>query len=288
MRFRRTLGALCASAALLAPLTASAQSAMVEPADKWTFSIMPYLWLPGVSGKLNYGPPAVGGGSANVDIDASKLLDSLNFAAMINGQARYGRWLVATDVIYLDFGKQDSTVKSVDLNPGTGPINISTSNIDAGTQSSLSGWVWTAVGGYGLVMEPRWNLDLIGGFRLLSLDAQTDWQLAATVTGTGPGGASATFARTGSISASQSIWAGIIGAKGRAKLGESDWFVNYYVDVGGNSDTFTWQGAGGIGYAFRWGDVVLDYRYLYYSQSSGKLIDNVAFGGLALGVNFRF
>ena len=80
-----------------------------------------------------------------------------------------------------------------------------------------------------------------------------------------------------------------MGAKGRAKLGASDWFVNYYADVGGWSDLFTWQGAAGIGYAFRWGDALLDYRYLYYSQSGqDKLIDNISFGGFALGVNFRF
>jgi hypothetical protein len=28
----------------------------------------------------------------------------------------------------------------------------------------------------------------------------------------------------------------------------------------------------GVGYAFKWGDVILDYRYLYYSQDSGKAI----------------
>jgi hypothetical protein len=43
-----------------------------------------------------------------------------------------------------------------------------------------------------------------------------------------------------------------------------------------------------IGYAFKWGDIVFDYRYLYYSQSDDKLIDNISFGGFALGANFRF
>ena len=134
------------------------------------------------------------------------------------------------------------------------------------------------------------NLDVIGGFRYLSLDATTNWQLSANVTVTDPvGGATATFQRQGSVSKSDTLWAGIVGAKGRAKLGASDWFVNYYADVGGWSDLFTWQGAAGIGYAFRWGEVLLDYRYLYYSQSGqDKLIDNVSFGGFALGVNFRF
>jgi opacity protein-like surface antigen len=79
-----------------------------------------------------------------------------------------------------------------------------------------------------------------------------------------------------------------VGAKGLAKLGAGDWFVNYYVDVGGGSSAFTWQGIAGLGYAFKWGDVILDYRYLYYSQSGDKLIDNLGFGGFALGARFNF
>ena len=82
-------------------------------------------------------------------------------------------------------------------------------------------------------------------------------------------------------------WAGIVGAKGRVKLGESAWFVNYYTDIGGASSLFTWQDAAGIGCALRWGEILFDYRYLYYSQSGDKLIDNISFGGFALGVNFR-
>jgi hypothetical protein len=282
-------GAAMLGSALLAPLPASAQSgAMSLPEDRWTFSIMPYLWLPSVDGKLNYGPPRLGGGSANVEIDAGNLLDNLEFAAMVTGQARKGRFLIATDLIYLDFDKQESSVRSVDLNPGNGPINISTSTLNAGTDSSLKGWLWTLVGGYAAVMERNWNLDVIGGFRLLSIDATTNWQLTTTVTGTGPGGATATFARTGSASASEDIWTAVVGAKGRIKLGESDWFANYYVDLGGNSDTFTWQGAAGVGYAFKWGEVLFDYRYLYYNQGDQKLVDNVSFGGFGLGVNFRF
>ena len=87
---------------------------------------------------------------------------------------------------------------------------------------------------------------------------------------------------------SDSIWAGIVGAKGRVKLGEGNWFADYYADVGGGSDTFTWQGVAGVGDASRWGEIIFDYRYLYYSQSGDKLIDNISFGGFALGANFRF
>ena len=277
---------VAAMPALLASFGAAAQ----PDAPPWEFSVMPYLWLPSVDGKISYGPPPPGGGSANVHIDTATILDNLDFAFMINGQARKGRWLIATDVIYLDFGSIDSSVRSVtfDLGP-RGRIDVGAGE-NSGTQSKLKGWLWTAVGGYAAVQDPRWNLDVIGGFRLLAVDAKTSWQLNAGITVTDPiGGQTATFARQGSVEKSDDIWAAIVGAKGRAKLGESNWFVNYYADLGGWSSLFTAQGALGVGYAFKWGDVMLDYRYLYYDQSGqDKLIDWVGFGGLALGVNFRF
>jgi len=286
MNTRTLVAAALAGAALLAPLHATAQ----PDAEPWKFSVMPYLWLPSVDGKLSYGPPPASGGSANVNIDSSTLLDNLDFAFMINGEARKGRWLVATDIIYLDFGSVDSSVRSATFDFGPrGRVDVSAGS-NSGTQSKVKGWLWTTVGGYAAVQDPRWNLDAIGGFRYLNLDASTSWQLNATVTATDPvSGGTATFARQGSVEKSDTVWAGIVGAKGRAKLGDSRWFVNYYADLGGWSDLFTWQGAAGIGYAFRWGDVIFDYRYLYYNQSGqDKLIDNISFGGFALGANFRF
>jgi hypothetical protein len=246
------------------------------------------LWLPAVDGKLRFGPPPLNGGSANVELDAGNYLDSLEFAAMISGIARKGRWSIGTDLIYLNFSNTDSKVKSVDLNPGSGPVNVSTSSLNAGASADLKGTVWTVAGGYALVQEPKANLEVLGGFRYLGLDVDSNWQLTTTVTGTGPLGNTATFGRSGSADKRENIWAGIVGARGRFNFGESDWFANAYVDVGGGSSVFTWQGVAGIGYAFKWGDVILDYRYLYYSQDDDKLIDNLSFGGLALGANFRF
>ena len=65
------------AAALLPAFAAQAQTA--AEADGWKFSVMPYLWLPAVDGKFNFGPPPVNGGSAKVELDAGNYLDSLRF-----------------------------------------------------------------------------------------------------------------------------------------------------------------------------------------------------------------
>ncbi len=283
---KQLANAFLTGALLLSPLSGMAQTA--ADADGWKFSVMPYLWLPSIDAKLKFGPPPPSGISANVSTNPDNYLDSLDLAIMINGIARKGRWLLGTDLIYLHFSNTESKVDNVDINPGNGPINVSTSSINAGASVDIKGTVWTAVGGYAVVQEPKTSVDVLGGFRYLGLDVKTDWNLAATVTGNGPLGNTVSFARSGSAEKKADIWAGIVGAKARFNFGESNWFGTGYVDVGGSSSVFTWQGAAGVGYAFKWGDVVLDYRYLYYSQDDDKMIDNISFGGLALGANFRF
>lgn len=270
-------------------LVAMPDMALAQSADNgWKFSVMPYLWLPSVDGQLNYGPPRQGGGSPNVSIDAEKVLDALEMAAMISGSARKDRWVIATDFIYLNMGTDKSKVRSVDLNPGPGRVNVATSSISGDVDVDLKGTIWTLAGGYSVVQTPGVNIDLVAGFRYLGLETTTDWKLKAAVTGT-HSSRTATFSRSGSVTQSEDIWTALVGSQGRFMLGDSPWFANYYLDVGGGSSVFTWQGAAGMGYAFKWGDVVLDYRYLYYGQDGDKkLIDNISFGGLGLGLNFRF
>ncbi len=104
---------------------------------------------------------------------------------------------------------------------------------------------------------------------------------------TGPGGAQP-FGATGSVTQSDELWDAIVGVRGRVKLGESDWFMPYYFDAGTGSSTLTWQSALGVGHPFKWGDIILAYRYLSYEGSDNKLVENLSFGGFALGANFRF
>ena len=139
-----------------------------------------------------------------------------------------------------------------------------------------------------LIQEPKRTSTCLAGFRYLGLGREIRRQLTVNVTGTGPQGNSVNFGRSSARRRKTTIWAGIVGARGRVNFGDSNWFANGYVDVGGGSSAFTWQGVAGVGYAFDWGDVILDYRYLYYSQVTTRPIDDMKMGGLALGANFRF
>lgn len=254
-------------------LFATPAAAEETTGDKWTFTLTPYLWLPTVDVSLKYDLP---NREADSEVEAGP--SDLEMAFMISGEARKGKWSLFTDFIYLDFGTMDSYVKSF------GGTNINAS-IDLGTKSSLSGDLWTLVGGYALVQEPGATLDVIGGFRYLGLESKTDWSLSATINDPDSG---ETLDASGSISQDANLWDGIVGVRGHVRLGNSNWWIPYYADIGAGDSDLTWQAMAGLAYNWSWGDVVLAYRYLSYDEGDDKLLQDVTFGGPALGVTFRW
>lgn len=254
---------------------AQAQSAE----DHWTFALTPYLWLPNVNGTLKYRVPPGAAGSPEVLTGPNNYLENLQSVLMISGEARKDKWSIMADVIYLDFVDQASTVKAVNF----GGSIIST-NLSSNTTSSLKGWLGTLAGGYTAAQTPALTLDVLGGVRYLGIEASTDWQLTATVTGPGAG---QVFPASGSISQRADLWDAIVGVRGRVRL-QGNWAIPYYLDVGTGSSDLTWQGLLGIGYGFSWGDATLAYRHLAYDQGSNKLFQDFRFSGTALGVTFRF
>jgi len=267
--------------ALAAPLPAAGQAAD----DKWQFNVMPYLWLPTIDGTLKFHGRA--GGSPEVDVKANPgdYLSDVEMAAMLAFEARKGKWLVMSDVTYMKMSDNTSSVRSINFNPGLPPNPVSTT-LNSGTTTDLYATIWTVAGGYNLVQDPKASLDVIAGARYLHLKATTDWRLTATVTDPVGG---AVFPASGSVTESGDIWDGIVGVKGRIGLGEGKWFVPYYLDVGTGGSEYTWQVQTGIGYAFRWGDLVLGYRYLAWEQDdNNKTIQDLKLYGFGLGGVFRF
>jgi hypothetical protein len=272
----RLVGAGLAALGLLSSPGAQAQLAE----DHWTFAITPYLWLPNINGTLKYSVPPGAAGSPEVGAGPNNYLQNLQAVLMLAGEARKDRWAVLADAIYLDFANQASTVKAVNF----GGSVVST-NLNSSTSSSLKGWLLTLAGGYAAVQTPRATLDVLAGVRYLGIRASTDWQLTATVTGPGAG---QVFPASGSISERADLWDAIVGVRGRVRLGEGQWFMPYYLDLGTGSSTLTWQGLLGIAYRFKWGDATLAWRNLYYDQGDDKLVQNFRFSGPALGVTFVF
>jgi hypothetical protein len=254
-------------------LLSSTAGAQVRP-DDWQFRALIYAYLPTISGSTTF--PA--GSGSNVNADSDKILDSLKFAFMGTLEAQKGRWGAFTDVMYLNVsgsksGTRDLTIGGVELPAGV------TSNASLDIKAT----VWTLAANYRLLAAPDAAYDVFAGARLVDVTEKLGWEFSANVGPVvGPG-------LTGNSQTKLDNWDAIIGLKGRFNFGQNrEWFVPYYVDVGAGDSKSTWQAIAGIGYAFRWGEVVAAWRYLDYDFKSGTRIQSLNLNGPAIGVAFRW
>ena len=262
--------ALSALAAALAASLAFAGPASAQDQDR--FSITPYIWLPTLEGDFRYNFSQNGEDFfPSINVGPNDYTDNLDGALMIAGEARFDRFSVFTDFIYLDLARDTSRLISIDDAGAIPPIDI-------GTQADLSGSLWTLAAGYDFINDDAWRLQAFGGFRYMSVDSSATWQLS------GPLGL---FPETGTVSRDTESWDGLVGVRGEARMGH--WFFPYYADIGAGDSDLTWQGIVGVGYRWGWGDLRLDYRYLSYDQGDGdSLIEELTLDGPALGATFRF
>jgi hypothetical protein len=275
---RSVLRWLAGCAASLA--MASVQAAPPVNDGEWHVSLTPYLWLPNVNSTLKYNLPPGSGGSAESDVGPNSYLENLQFVLMLSGEVRRNEWAVISDVIYLDFGKDTSHVSSVGGSGGA--ISIPRER-NLSTQSDLKGWTWMLAGSYTAWRSETASLDLLAGLRVLHIQTALDWNIDASIPGSG-----FTFARSGTIEASDTLTDAIIGVRGRVWFGDGKWFAPYHLDVGGGDSSLTYQALAGVGYAFQWGEVQLSWRELSWEQSGDKLVQSLRFSGPAVGLTWRF
>lgn len=242
-------------------ISGTAQAEESSATRVWDFTAAIYLWGADIGGRTASG--------SKVDVSFNDLFDNLNSAFMGTFEARKDKWLVITDLIYMDI----SADKTAEVTIPIGPIEI---DVTGDADVDLTGKVFQLAGGYNLHTDERSRLDLIAGARYLDLDMDT----SITITGPLQG-------RPIKISESGDVWDGIVGVKGQYDLGQR-WSIPYYVDVGTGQSEFTWQAMMGVGFnATKWLDVALVYRHLAW-EVDGDLIDNLNFSGPALGAIFRF
>jgi hypothetical protein len=243
--------------------------------DKWHFGILPYVWLPSLNGTLKYPLPDNLGGGQNtigVTVGPNQYLAKLNFALMGTALARHNDLTLGLDFIYLNVSSAGGHVTSF-----TGPLGHLNLTIGTASQTALKSTIATGVASFKVASSDSSQFALLVGVRNLSVTSSIAFQL------TGPNGGE----RTASASRTVNLFDMVGGARGQFGISHSNWFVPYYIDWGAGQSQSTAQGVLGIGHAYKWGDVRLSWRQLYYNMGSDKLLESVNFGGPQLGALFR-
>jgi len=251
--------------------------------EGWEYRLTPYLWLPTIDGSLKYNLPPGAGGSPIVSVGPTDWFDLLNFGALVSGSARKGKFSIFSDLVYLSLtSKNDGRVLSVDDSGSRIPVDAS---VVLNTRSDLDGLTWTLVGGYALKQTETATADIFAGVRFFGVDVSTSWDLTADITLPGGG---VTLPAQGSIGRDTDLWDGIIGIRGESAVGNGNWAIPFYFDIGTGSSDLTWNAMAGLSYAFEWGDLMLLYRHLEYDQGATSLLQDISFSGPAFGARFQF
>lgn len=251
------IAALCAGLLALAPVHAEEAGT----GDGWQFAAAVYLWGADIDGETATG--------SDVDVSFDDLFDNLNAGFMGSFEARNDKWLVLSDLMYLDVSA-DKTAKA------TVPVGQTQIQLKAEADVDLKGLVFQLLGGYKLFSDGRSRLNLIGGARYLDLDMDAKVKISAV-------GSS----QSEKISLSGHVWDGVIGVQGNYAMGQR-WSLPYYVDIGTGQSDFTWQALAGVNFhASSTLDVVLAYQHLEW-DIGGDVVDNINFSGPTLGAIFRF
>lgn len=253
MKFRSCLVMLAVAVVILVAPQVTAQGSSSE----WEYAIAPYLWAAGMDGTMT-----IGDNEADIDVSFSDIIDNLDFALMGHFYMRNERWVVSSDLIFVDVEQEEDI---------TGEGGLAEGTVTAGMDMTL----FEVVGGYRVTPA----VALLAGARWV------DTGVSVRYTGDVVGD---------DADVSKDWIDPLVGVHVFAPLSEK-WWLGLRGDVGGFGvgSELTWQGYLNIGY--RASDslsIILGYHAIDidYEGGSEPLYGNLDLmvSGPQLGVAFHF
>ena len=221
--------------------------------DKWQFQFVPYLWFAGIKGQVGIGDRV-----ADVDADFGDIFDRLNFGFMAALEARKGKFLLLSDLLYLKVSAENAT-------PGA---------LFSSVKATQKVFMFEEDAGYRLLEKNGSSLDAFAGIRF--------WHLHTRLLFT-PG-----ISPELEVSGSKNWVDGIAGLRGRAYVSKNV-FVFGKGDAGGGGSDLTYQLLGGAGLTFRERfSFLLAYRYLHVNYDRDNFLFDVGIKGPAIGFGIKF
>lgn len=250
----RKFGSVALALTCLANSANAADFSPLPPAEPdWVFTAAAYGWLAGLEGSV------AAGGSPEVEIDLSisEVLKHFEGGLMGAGEARNGRLLFATDVMWAKLSAETDR-------PVLGNVELTASTLAA-----------TGVAGYSLVYEEGGNLDIIAGARLWSVKNELNLSGGIPV---------------GNFEDSATWVDPVVGVKGRASI-STDLYVTGWALVGGFgvSSDLMWDVMGSVGYEFNDSfSMTAGYRIQSVDYHDNGFVYEVVQSGPMFGAVFKF
>ncbi|MNX48593.1 hypothetical protein D3C86_791780 [compost metagenome] len=233
----------------------AATATSVPLQDEWTFSITPYFWAAGLSGKLTQPRLPVIDIHANFD----KLLDDLDFGAMLIGDARKGRYSIFGDLIYTKIGSQGDTRQG---------ILATSADVKTSTFAGLLGV------GYSVLENSPHQLDVVAGLRVWSVD--TDVTLRGSFLDGRKRSDSATWVDA------------LVGVRGNYFLSKKFYVTGWGLVGAGGADA-DWDVGLGLGYNISKSvSAAIGYRAVGVDYSHGSFKFDAVLQGPMAGLTIRF
>jgi len=224
---KKVLSIMVIVAFILAALTPWA-AAEEKPAESaWQFHIAPYLWAMSMDGNAT-----VKGLEVDVDVGFSDIWDELNFAFMIEYEARKGNWGLWGNTIYANLGTSDVS----------GPAGLT--KIDPSVTS-----LWQGLGGF--YRLGTWDLAEAPGKKTPSVTVDTYFGARYTYLRLKLDFEGVFQDRVNNVDQDKSWVEPLVGVRTIWELSER-WTATLAGDIGGvafGSD-FAWDAFGLIGYRF--------------------------------------
>ncbi|UOM33629.1 hypothetical protein [Acuticoccus sp. I52.16.1] len=229
--------------------------APISPEDfqkRWEVKGGAYLWAAGLDGNMG----VRGLGPFDTHLSFFDILEDLEFTVMAAGEARYDRFGLFADFIYMNLTQAETDLAGfIDANAG---INMVAA---------------TAMGEFRVVEQGGSSIDVMAGARL--------WRVGGSVRLVGPGGGSVR-------EADNEVWVDpMIGVKGRWKSATPFYATGWGMIGGfGIASDIDWDVMGAIGYEFNEHvSLLAGYRAAGVDYSNGGFsIDSIIHGPLVSGI----
>lgn len=242
-----------------------AMSTPVNAAEVWT-EIGLYGFVTDISGDTK-----VRNTTTDVDVSFSDILENLEMGLMGYVEHRRDKWSFIGDLFYADISVENTRAVSTTLSV----------NLDVDVKQTLA----EAFVGYRIFEQDYGGsllgIDLLGGVRYNNIDVEI-----------GVGAAQLGLTTTASRNPSKDWADGVIGIRAQYNL-NNGWGTSAWADIGGGSDSSSYQLAGFVNYSFKNNVKVFGgYRHynIDYEKGSGasRFAIDLDYSGPLLGVAYRF